>query len=99
MKDDAISRAEAIRIASGYCHYTNIPKELEKLPSVQPEPKTGNWIKLPYMAIEADGTLLFSYECSSCKGIGYFRRSEGDVVGGLFCPNCGAKMGGSEQDE
>lgn len=38
--DDAISRAEAIRIASGYCHPANIPKELEKLPSVLPEPKT-----------------------------------------------------------
>ena len=37
--DDAISRAEAIRIASGYCHFSNIPKELEKLPSVQPSHK------------------------------------------------------------
>jgi hypothetical protein len=35
--DNAISRAEAIRIASGYCHHTNIPKELGKLPSVWPE--------------------------------------------------------------
>ena len=35
---DAISRAEAIRIASGYCHYTNIPDELAKLPSVNPKP-------------------------------------------------------------
>ena len=40
--DDAISRAEAIWIASGYCHFANIPKELEKLPSVQPERKTGH---------------------------------------------------------
>ena len=35
--DDLISRAEAIRIASGYCHPANIVKELEKLPSAQPE--------------------------------------------------------------
>lgn len=35
--DDLISRADAIRIASGYCHPANIAKELEKLPSVQPE--------------------------------------------------------------
>lgn len=35
--DDLISRAEAIRIASGYCHWTNIPKELAKLPSAEPE--------------------------------------------------------------
>ena len=36
--DDLISRAEAIRIASGYCHWSNIPDELAKLPSVNPKP-------------------------------------------------------------
>lgn len=36
--EDAISRVDAIRIASGYCHYTNIPDELAKLPSVNPKP-------------------------------------------------------------
>ena len=36
--DDLISRAEAIRIASGYCHLSNIPDELAKLPSVNPKP-------------------------------------------------------------
>ena len=36
--EDAISRAEAIRIASGYCHWSNIPAELAKLPSVNPKP-------------------------------------------------------------
>ena len=39
--EDAISRSDAIRVASGYCHYTNIPKELAKLPSVSTE-KTGH---------------------------------------------------------
>lgn len=34
---DTISRQAAIRIASGYCHPTNIAKELAKLPSAQPE--------------------------------------------------------------
>jgi hypothetical protein len=33
---DCISRQEAIRIASGYCHPANVAKELAKLPSVQP---------------------------------------------------------------
>lgn len=36
--DDLIRRADAIRIASGYCHWTNIPAELAKLPSVTPVP-------------------------------------------------------------
>ena len=35
--DDLISRQDAMRIASGYCHPANIAKELEKLPSAQPE--------------------------------------------------------------
>lgn len=35
--DVLISRAEAIRIASGYCHPANVAKELAKLPPVQPE--------------------------------------------------------------
>lgn len=38
LMDDLISRQDAIRIASGYCHPANIAKELEKLPSAQPEP-------------------------------------------------------------
>lgn len=42
--EDAISRSEAIRVASGYCHWANIPKELAKLPSVTPQQKTGRWI-------------------------------------------------------
>ena len=36
--EDAISRSDAIRVASGYCHWSNIPKELAKLPSVNPIP-------------------------------------------------------------
>lgn len=36
--DDAISRTDAIRVASGYCHWSNIPKELAKLPSVNTIP-------------------------------------------------------------
>ena len=42
---DCISRKEAIRIASGYCHFTNVAKELEKLPSVQPEPLSDAYMK------------------------------------------------------
>lgn len=34
--DDLISRREAIRIASGYCHHANIAKELTALPSATP---------------------------------------------------------------
>ena len=42
--EDAISRAEAIRVASGYCHPANIAKELGELPPVLPEQNMGEWI-------------------------------------------------------
>lgn len=35
--EDTISRADAVRVASGYCHPANIAKELAKLPPVQPK--------------------------------------------------------------
>lgn len=35
---DAIGRAEAIKIASGYCHPSNVAKELAELPPVNPQP-------------------------------------------------------------
>lgn len=37
MNEDLISRQAAIEIASGYCHPANIAKELERLPSAEPE--------------------------------------------------------------
>ena len=42
--EDAISRQAAVDVASGYCHSANVAKELAKLPSVNPQPKTGHWI-------------------------------------------------------
>lgn len=51
---DAIDRQEAIRIASGYCHFTNVAKELEKLPSVQPEPLTDKEQRIFLMAMERE---------------------------------------------
>lgn len=36
--EDAISRADAVKVASGYCHPQNIANELAKLPPVIPKP-------------------------------------------------------------
>jgi len=36
-ESDCISRTDAIRVASGYCHPSNVAKELAKLPSVTPQ--------------------------------------------------------------
>ena len=37
--EDAISRADAVKVASGYCHPANVAKELAKLPPVTPKQK------------------------------------------------------------
>lgn len=59
--DDLISRSDAIRVASGYCHWSNIPKELEKLPSVSTE-KTGRWIPVSERLPEVGSEVLVCYE-------------------------------------
>ena len=50
LKVDTISRADAIRVASGYCHPSNVAKELMKLPPV-------NAIQLPDDATNGDAIL------------------------------------------
>ena len=35
--------------------------------------------------------ILYEYVCSSCRGIAYFRKSMGKIVGGDYCPCCGMK--------
>jgi len=71
---------------------------LEKVPSAQPERKTGKWIerKHGYWSFvndkgERDGWIP-SYECSECGSRGW-RNPE--VMN--FCPNCGADMRGEQE--
>ena len=85
---DLISRSEAIRIASGYCHWSNIPAELAKLPPVTPqqEQKTVLYSGDGY----ADGYMV--YDMAECPKCGY-EYEEGDKDWGLsFCPNCGQSL-------
>ena len=56
---DAIDRAEAIKIASGYCHPANVAKELAKLPPVNPT-KTGHCKDCKWWK-DSDGTY--------CRGV------------------------------
>ena len=83
--DDCISREAAIYVASGFCHPSNVAKELAKLPSVTPKTKTGKWI-----AIENEDMKIVGYYCSNCD---LPMETEEKTK---FCPNCGAKMEVSE---
>jgi hypothetical protein len=58
-------------------------------PSAQPERKRGKWI-------EYDTFATISGRCSVCGWEAHLY--EDDVVGMNYCPNCGAKMDGFEEE-
>ena len=95
---DAIDRAEAIKIASGYCHPANVAKELAKLPSVNPQPKTGHWI---FQDI-TQGKRMWCSNCNSafdlcCNQIKrYDEATKKEYLWG-HCPWCGARMVESQE--
>lgn len=83
-----ILKSEAIRVASGYCHPSNIAKELEKLPSVAIPNKVGHWEYNQY-----DGNPnIGNWHCSECRNI----VSDMPTCMGKplyeFCPHCGSPM-------
>lgn len=83
MSDDCISRHKAI-VAITACDGKSAQIEaIEKLPSVTPKPKTGNWIKISPAGI---------YECSECGQ----NVMTSDICAYKFCHGCGAKMEVSE---
>ena len=82
---DAISRAEAIRVASGYCHWANIPDELAKLPSVTPQQKTGYLFLL-------DECSNSGYYCSNCQKKLVKEGWSKTVKRIKYCPNCGCTI-------
>lgn len=78
-----ILKSEAIRVASGYCHPSNIAKELKKLPSVaipSAEPNTGHWIII-------DDCEKFIAKCSECGQI-----EDSRMIGKYAYCHCGARM-------
>ena len=79
--------------------FVKILDEINKLPSVKQEPKTGHWIEHP---TEEDYSV-----CSRC-GIGSRRMEHGknadgtkyiDIYSYRFCPYCGARMVEPQESE
>jgi len=69
------------------------PEDVKKVMAAEgmtfmPKEKKGRW-KVWYHGRQGDGLYAFSYSCSEC---GF----HGD--GTNYCPNCGAKMDGGEED-
>ena len=82
--EDAISRQDAIRIASGYCHPANVAKELAKLPPVKP---TQRWIPVSERLPENETRVLTTIKIpnriarvrSGWYDSGFFHNDNGDV--------------------
>ena len=91
---DTIYRQDAIDIASGYCHPANIAKELMKLPSAEPERKTGKWLDAYYSFL--DGCRVWHRICSVC---GYERDDDNPDKDTNYCPHCGVRIVRGERDE
>jgi hypothetical protein len=79
---DAIDRAEAIKVASGYCHPANVAKELAKLPPVTPQPKIGHCKDCKYFEYDSvakvDGIpLIVAHEICKRWGDGCKTKEDG----------------------
>lgn len=92
--EDAISRADAIKVASGYCHPQNIAEELAKLPHVTPKQKVGHWINKSLSS--GCGIRFVASECTCCGRITFF---DCDQLIYNYCPHCGAKMVEPQESE
>ena len=86
--DDAISRADALKVASNECQefrgiYGRIEDGIQKLPPVTPSRRKGNW----------NWSSLYgnTFVCSECN---YRVKDNTD-----FCPNCGARMVEQESED
>jgi len=95
--EDAINRKAALDAI--YEHWLNgtvalriieeIQDSINALPPVQPKAKTGHWIATRDYLTTAYGSIDY-VKCSCC--------GEDSLEEGDFCPNCGAKMEGEEND-
>ena len=91
--DDTISREAAIKALRQWGVAISTERaaaEIEHLPSVQTQVVQGRW-EFPVFTDNEDG-LDPRVKCSVCGGV------EAAFARWKYCPNCGAKMDGGEDD-
>lgn len=67
-----------------------IEEGLKRVPTVQPEQRTGKWEKRTVP--DSNPFFVTRYYCTACEGWNTYGESK-------FCPNCGAKMAKSKQSK
>jgi len=72
----ALDKKELVELEDGQSFYCISPEDVETLPPVTPQPKTGRWIMYERLR-----------ECSWC---GVFLMK--DMPRNSYCPNCGTRM-------
>ena len=86
--DDAISRQAVLNLINADWKYEGLEEDVSSLPPVNPQPKTGHWIKYSIPRCEEQ-----HYQCTSCKYyINFGQWGELYTKEFKYCPNCGAKM-------
>lgn len=91
--DDCISRQAVDELSKELVHIVrdkadflcNFWERLQKLPPVTPQPKTGHWNRV------TDNAGYWVWECDKCVWQQRFNTN--------YCPNCGAKMQGVEEND
>ena len=81
-------------------------EHLKQMPSAQPERKKGRWIPVDSCGAfggdeatwMAHGNPVAFYYCSECKEEAY-AGEDGEPLLTDYCPNCGADMGGEQDDQ
>lgn len=87
--EDCISRQAVLDMMQMRMSGKELYKAVYELPPVNPQPKTGHWIRV------ASGSFIDKYVCSECKKTPS-KRLVNDITWGWdftkYCPNCGVKM-------
>ena len=96
--EDAISRQAVLEIVERVLSKGDALFEIEDLPPVTPQPKIGHWKWVQYDY----NPKLGNWHCSECRCI-VIECVDKNEKGGIplykYCPQCGAKMAESEDEE
>lgn len=80
-RQDVLALAKDVILINGEKHRCIDATQIHELPSAQPEPKKGKWIKL----------YAGNYKCSVCGD--WWGNDDNEMVEDFkYCPNCGARM-------